>query len=122
MSQFINETDIDFREVIRRGGANGGDEDFAFVRCPTCGYIYLIDYEIDTAFVDAADLTRRVGFSYDGDVIPCSGCGKPLLAGQIWAALRGDEGTIAWQVPREAFLASKWAWAAKNSDSDKTIA
>jgi hypothetical protein len=35
--------------------------------------------------------------------VPCSGCGKPLLAGQIWAALRGDDGTIAWQVPWEAF-------------------
>ena len=122
MSQFITEADVDYHEVIRRGGANGGDENFAFVRCPTCGYVYVIDSEVDTAFVDASDLSRRVGFYSVGDIIPCAGCGKPLLAEQIWAALRGDEGTDAWQVPWEAIRASAWAWAAKRSNGAGMVA
>ena len=121
MSQFVTEADIDHHEVIRRGGANCGDEDFAFVQCPVCGHVYLIESEVDTAFLDASDLSRRVGFYSEGDIVPCINCGKPLLAEQIWAALRGDEGSIAWQVSWETFRASGWAWAAKGFDASMAL-
>jgi hypothetical protein len=38
------------------GGANHGDEDFAFFRCPHCRRVYLLEYEVDTVYLDPADL------------------------------------------------------------------
>lgn len=115
MGQFVTERDIDYWEIIRRGRANGGDEDFAFLQCPGCGHIYLIDSEIDTAYLDADDLSRRNGFFSSGDVVYCIGCGRALLSEQIWAALRGDAytDTPGWQVDWEQFQQSPWAWAGK---------
>ncbi len=113
MSRFVTEAEINYRQVIRRGGTSGGDENFAFVRCPSCGQIYLIDHEVDTAYLDANDLSRRVPFHSPGDAIACAQCGEPLLAEQIWAAIRGDTGTLDWQVPWEQFQGSGWAWAAR---------
>lgn len=116
MEPFVAETQIDYHEIIRRGGANGGDEDFAFIRFPNCEQIYLINYEVDTVYIDANDLSRRIGFYSPNDVIACVNCGKSLLAEQIWAALRSGAEALDWQVPWEAFRQSAWAWAAVFGD------
>jgi hypothetical protein len=52
MSDFVPEGAIDYGEVFRRGGHNFGDEDFALFKCPSCGRIYLLEYEVDTVYLD----------------------------------------------------------------------
>jgi hypothetical protein len=48
MSHFVPESAIDYEAVLRRGGRNLGDEDFALFKCPSCNRLYLMDYEVDT--------------------------------------------------------------------------
>ena len=43
----VPEEALDYDEILRRGGANDGDEDFALCKCPHCGRMYLIEYEFD---------------------------------------------------------------------------
>jgi hypothetical protein len=59
MPDFVPETAIDYEEIFRRGGHNMGDEDFALFKCPNCSHVYLIDYEVDTVYLDGDDLSRR---------------------------------------------------------------
>ena len=40
--------------------ANCGDEDFALCKCPHCGRIYLIEYEVDTIYLDPIDLDQAL--------------------------------------------------------------
>jgi len=65
MTNLVPETAIDYEEIFARGGRNLGDEDFALFKCPSCGQIYLLEYEVDTAFLDADDLSRRAMLSKD---------------------------------------------------------
>jgi hypothetical protein len=59
MQDLVPENAIDYDEVFRRGGRNLGDEDFALFKCPACGRIYLLEYEVDTAYLDPDDLSVR---------------------------------------------------------------
>jgi hypothetical protein len=52
MSDLVPEDAINYDEVFRRGGHNVGDEDFALFKCPNCGRIYLLEYEVDTVYLD----------------------------------------------------------------------
>ena len=60
MSDFVPESEIDYDEVYRRGGRNCGDEDFAVFRCPFCDHVYMMEYEVDTVYLDGRDLTKRL--------------------------------------------------------------
>jgi hypothetical protein len=50
VAEFVSEAVIDYAEVFRRGGRNLGDEDFALFKCPKCGRVYLLEYEVDTVY------------------------------------------------------------------------
>ena len=118
-SSLVSETDIDYREILKRGGANGGDEDYALFRCPTCGRVYLIDYEVDTVFLDADDLAKRISIPGSDDSFPCVSCGRPLDSQSIWKALRTEDDTAHWRVTRDGLRFSPWAWVVKpNVSSD----
>lgn len=57
MIKYIEDKDINQEEIINALGENVyGDEDFSIFKCPKCGRIYLIDYEVDTIFTDAKNL------------------------------------------------------------------
>ena len=70
----VPEESLDEAEIFRRGGENYGDEDFALCKCPHCGRIYLIEYEVDTLYLDPAQLDRRVGINISVTVFRCEGC------------------------------------------------
>ena len=38
-SPVVPEEALDYAEILRRGGANCGDEDFALCKCPSCGRV-----------------------------------------------------------------------------------
>ena len=57
MSDFVPEEELDYDEIYRRGGHNCGDENFALFRCPSCDRVYMMEYEVDTVYVDGRDLT-----------------------------------------------------------------
>ncbi len=115
MQPLVTEANIDYTEVIRRIGDSGGNEYFYFLRCPNCSFIFLIDSEVDTAFMDASELLCQVSFCHVGDTVACLRCKQPLAAEQIWSALRGETGTELWHVSREALRASAWSWAIKEN-------
>jgi ribosomal protein S27E len=111
--RLITEKDIDYKSIMLHGGANEGNEDFAFIQCPSCGHIYLIESEVDTIYLDSNNLSVRKGFYSGGDVVHCVNCGNKLTAVEIWAAIRKDIGTELWQVSWKKFMLSPWNWAAK---------
>ncbi len=122
MGDFVKETDINYYEIWKRGGANGGDEDYALFRCPNCRTTYLMDYEVDTVFLDADDLARRVSISGSDDSFPCVSCGRPLDSHSIWKALRIEDDTADWRVTWDSIRSSPWAWAVKpNASSDNEL-
>jgi predicted nucleic-acid-binding Zn-ribbon protein len=77
MDELVPESCIDYDEVFRRGGRNLGDEDFALFKCPSCRRVYLIDYEVDTIYLDGHDLTRRIGAASES--FDCITCGYTFL-------------------------------------------
>ena len=57
-----------------------GDEDLVFLRCPSCGYIWIECYECSTWYVDLRDLSRRES-SYLSSVnerVACPECSVPF--------------------------------------------
>lgn len=72
-NELVSETSIDYEEVFRRGGRNHEDEDFALFKCPSCGHVYMLEYEVDTVYLDGNDLSRRV-FVFSGS-FDCVQCG-----------------------------------------------
>jgi predicted RNA-binding Zn-ribbon protein involved in translation (DUF1610 family) len=105
--EFVPEEAIDYDEVFRRGGRNCGDEDFALFKCPLCGRIYLLEYEVDTVYLDARDLAKRAAVSSQS--FACMGCGELVPRG-AWAGPRvNDQFRVTWR----ELAASDWTWAAR---------
>jgi hypothetical protein len=110
----VRETDLDHHEILRRGGSNHGDEDFAVCKCPRCARVYLIETEVDTLYLDPADLTRRVGLTGDAPRFRCESCDHAFPDG-IWL---GPRAPAAMQVTWDDLQASPWRWlAARTRDA-----
>jgi hypothetical protein len=109
MSDFVNESDIDYDEVFRRGGRNLGDEDFALFRCPSCGRIYLIDYEVDTVYLDGNDLARRA--DTESNDLRCGTCGYAFVAPII-----GPTADSKYWVSWDDLSRSSWVWIARQGN------
>jgi hypothetical protein len=110
MSEFVPETAIDYDEIFRRGGQNGGDEDFALFKCPACAQVYLLEYEIDTVYLDGRDLSVRV--SVVDDPFNCTRCGSDVSNVELWAGLKAPSRfLVTWDELRR----SDWAWAVRTS-------
>lgn len=108
MSRYVPETAIDYEAVLRRGGRNFGDEDFALFKCPSCGQVYLLEYEVDTVYLDGNDLSKRVNVTDPKQPFQCAGCGQDLSEGP-WAGPRAKEQFL---VTWEELRSSSWSWAA----------
>jgi len=104
---FVPEEAVDYDEVFRRGGRNHGDEDFAFFKCPQCSTVYLLEYEVDTVYLNGRDLTERV--PVNGESFTCLGCGQVVPRGG-WAGPRTED---RFRVTWRELEASDWAWAAR---------
>jgi hypothetical protein len=114
MSDFVPEEKIDYEEVLRRGGHNCGDENFALFKCPFCDRVYMIEYEVDTAYLDGRDLTKRCSVfdcSFD-----CLGCGRQIPNNQPWI---GKKATEDFQVTWEQVARSDWAWCVPRLNDTK---
>ncbi|MCL2310517.1 MAG: hypothetical protein FWC42_09690 [Proteobacteria bacterium] len=106
MSRYVPETAIDHDAIFRRGGENCGDEDFALFKCPTCGHIYLMDYEVDTVYLDGADLSKRGDLNVS---FFCVSCKKEMPPGPCVGTRAKEEFMVTWQ----ELKTSPWSWAAK---------
>ncbi|MFO0952958.1 MAG: hypothetical protein U0835_17760 [Isosphaeraceae bacterium] len=113
MSELVPEAAVDYDEVFRRGGRNLGDEDFALFKCPSCGRIYLLEYEVDTVYLDPNDLSRRVPV-YNAS-FACVACGREVPDDAPWA---GPKASPRFGVTWAEFEASEWAWAARRPAVD----
>ncbi|RXK55397.1 hypothetical protein ESB00_05725 [Oleiharenicola lentus] len=107
-SDYIGEGEIDYAKVMARGGANCGDEDFAVFACPFCRHVYLLEYEVDTAYLDASDLKKRV--SVFNTCFSCVSCGIEIPSDTAWVGPRAPE---KFKVLREEMSRSGWRWILK---------
>jgi endogenous inhibitor of DNA gyrase (YacG/DUF329 family) len=108
MSRYVPETAIDYEAVFRRGGKNFEGEDFALFKCPNCGRVYLLEYEVDTVYIDGSDLTQRVNVTNPKQPFCCIGCSQEVPQGP-WAGPRvKEEFLVTWQ----ELSASAWSWVA----------
>lgn len=113
MCEFVPETAISYEAIFERGGANCGDEGFALFKCPNCGHIYLFEYEVDTVYLDANDLKKRIMVlenSFD-----CLGCGEEVPQDGAWSGSCVDD---RFRVTWAELNASDWAWAVRQSDNE----
>ena len=107
MSDFVPEEALDYDEIYRRGGQNCGDEDFALFKCPFCDRVYMMEYEVDTVYLDGWDLTKRCpvfNSSFD-----CLGCGRRIPHDRAWV---GPRAAAEFQVTWAQLARSDWAWSA----------
>lgn len=102
----VPEEALDYAEIFRRGGANCGDEDFALFQCPHCCCIYLVEYEVDTLYLDARDLRRRIAVNLGVETIACEPCGQPLPLAP-WV---GPDAPASMQVSWPNLARSPWRW------------
>lgn len=104
-SPYVGEGEIDCEEVMSRGGANCGDEYFAVFACPFCRQVYLLECEVDTAYVDANDLKKRVLVA--GTSFACVSCDQEIPKDTAWVGPRAPE---RFKVLRKEMMRSDWRW------------
>lgn len=109
MNDEVPETALDYEEIFQRGGANCGDEDFALCKCPHCDRVYLIEYEVDTLYLDGGDLGRRIDCNLGVSRFHCEGCGVEFPEGTAWIGLKAP---AAMRVRWQDLAASPWRWVA----------
>lgn len=106
----VPETTLDYSEIFRRGGKNLGDEDFALFKCPNCGQVYLMEYEVDTVYLNASDLSQRVNV-FDSS-FDCAACGQRVPDDTPWIGRRQDKRfAVTW----EELAASGWKWVSSQT-------
>jgi hypothetical protein len=108
MRDYVREEYVDYDEILRRGGGNFDDEDFALFKCPYCVRVYLMDYEVPTIYLDGFDLTKRVVLQASG-LFYCIGCRRRVPDG-VWV---GEKPSRKFRVSWELLGRSDWAWAAR---------
>jgi hypothetical protein len=111
-SDLVPETAIDYDEVYRRGGHNFGNEHFALFKCPNCGHIYLLEHEVETAYLDPSDLSIRVNVFKDS--LDCLNCSNRIPDNEPWI---GPKARSEFGVTWPELKASRWAWIIGNSES-----
>lgn len=113
MAYFVPETAIDYTAILERGGANFGDEDFAFFKCPNCSFVYLLEYEVDTVYLNGNDLTQRQDVTDSSQSFVCVSCERTFPPG-AWAGPKAeDKFLVTWR----ELQSSPWNWAARPSSA-----
>lgn len=107
LPEAVPEEALDYDEILHRGGANCGDEDFALCKCPHCRRIYLVEYEVDTLYLDPLDLSRRVAINIGASGFRCDGCGGEFPERTPCVGPKAPE---AMQVTWQGLSASPWRW------------
>ncbi len=111
MSDFVPESAIDHVAVLERGGANLGDEDFALFKCLNCGLVYLLDYEVDTVYLDGNDLSLRHDIVDSAQGFSCISCQQPFPP-DVWAGPKAlEKFLVTWSELEK----SAWSWVARRS-------
>ncbi|MGC1272422.1 MAG: hypothetical protein WBC44_01850 [Planctomycetaceae bacterium] len=103
----VPEGALDYKEIFRRGGANCGDEDFALCKCPRCGRVYLLEYEVDTIYLDAEDLARRASVTAYPPDFRCVECSGQFPNNGAWI---GTKAPPQMQVRWQDLVKSPWRW------------
>ena len=104
MTQFVNESDLNYDLILKRVGAyTQGDEDFDVFKCPACKRIYLIEYESGTIFVEPDDSS----LVQSSDSFSCPSCGYSFPKGE---PIIGPKASERYKVTTSELLASKWNW------------
>jgi hypothetical protein len=76
----------------------------------------LIEYEVDTLYVDAEDLTRRVPIDIGSSGYDCEKCGGEFPRGVAWIGKKSPE---AMQVTCKDLEESPWRWVTHRTQSSE---
>jgi hypothetical protein len=106
--ELVPEEAINDAEVFRRGGRNLGDEDFGLFKCPNCGRVYLLEYEVETVYLDPNDRSGRLPVY--SDRFDCVACGLRVPDGEPWA---GPKASPRFRVTWGELSQSDWRWIAR---------
>ena len=79
--------------------------DLPLRKCPHCGRVYSSSYEVDTLYLDPADLKRRVAINIGVSGLECVGCGHMLPANTPWI---GPKAPKSMQVTWKDLAESPW--------------
>jgi hypothetical protein len=112
-TDYVGEGEIDYYAVLARGGADCGDEDFALFACPFCRHTYLLEYEVDTAYLDGTDLTKRVSVFNTG--FACVACSNEIRGDTAWVGSRAPD---EFRVRRAELMRSDWRWVLKKPKNE----
>ena len=103
MSDYVREEELDYDEIVRRGGMDYGD--FGLFKCPYCAHIYLCDWEHDWIHLNALDLSKvDVPEIFDFN---CASCRRQVSLRKAWVR---KELAPDFRVSRELLRRSDWAW------------
>ena len=114
-SDYVPEEVLSYDEILRRGGANCGDEDFALFRCPSCDRVYRMEYEVDTAYLDGADLSLRASV-FDCS-FECLSCHRMIPYDEPWI---GPKASPKFRVTWRQLARSSWSWVVPQFTSSMT--
>jgi hypothetical protein len=114
--EYVTRRQVNYHAIVAKGGEQCRYGNFAFIRCPSCGTVYLVDYEVDDLYIDPTNLAHRISFVSVGDLVPCQRCPYQLLADDLWSVQK--PGYEAWLVPWDVMRASPWAWAVYDPAAD----
>lgn len=112
----VPEAAIDYEEVFRRGGANCGDEDFALCKCPFCRTLFLVEYEADTIYTSATDLTIRQPINLGVSSFECTNC-RIVWPRGIWI---GPDAPATMRVKWSDLAESPWSWISRETRINPT--
>jgi hypothetical protein len=106
MRKLFGQVRVNYKEIFKHGGANCGNEDFDFLKCPFCGWVYLVEWEVETLYCDGNDLLKRIPLFLIND-IHCYNCGKGFPEGP-WndkdtfgvSFLEASESTWKWAIEK----------------------
>ncbi len=101
--------DLDYDEIFARGGANCGEEEFDLVKCPHCGWIYMIECEVFTIYVNPHDLDEKG--AVNALRFECLNCGGKFPE-DAWS---GPKATVDLTVTWAELARSPWHWTAPES-------
>lgn len=100
------EQNLNYKAIFKAGGANYGNEDYFLFCCPSCGHVYLLEYEVDTVFVDGTDLKKRFYPSKEKRFV-CVSCEFKFARNGIWVGQNAPQNMV---VNKNQLSESDWHW------------
>lgn len=106
MSSLVLKSHLNNNAILQAGGSNFGNEEFCLFGCPNCKFVYLLELEVDTVYLDGSDLTKRFN-PIDKIRFKCVNCDFKFVRNGAWVGAKAPD---VMKVTFEQLRKSEWAW------------